>query len=452
MSARLVKLLVVAVLITAAVCYLFYLNPEAVTLHWGSGSEQIISGPLALVLVVAFFIGVFTAAVFAFLIGVRYQLRDWKQSRLERLRESHAQLLVQAREQLAAENFAAARGLLQKIIDKDPADIVARIQLAEVEKRQGQVDEALRILDQARAGQKKNLELLFFAAELQEQQGNRTAAADNLRLVLAKDQRNSKALEALVLHCRALGQFSQAEDYQQQLIRLARTNAEQANRLEHLAELELESALYSRTEDPAEFRDKLERLLQRHRDFVPALYELGCLEQEALNLDKANKLFSKAYKLSPQPRFLEAIAKLWLGVDEPARALANVRNLIQSAELTREQALDGRVFFICLLLYLENIDEAVREREKLRSENSDSRRYQAELAVVDALLLKRNAGIEEAFDVVLDSLLAKEEFSDLRVLAARESVFDEHYRQWAAGARKSRRLAQDTAPRLLTTS
>ncbi|MFN8388938.1 MAG: tetratricopeptide repeat protein [Bdellovibrionota bacterium] len=452
MSARIVKILCFTLIVAALVCYLFLLNPDPVAVRWGRQDAQLIHGPLALILVGVFFLGVFTAAIFSFLIGVRYQLRDWKLARLERTRETHHQLIVQAREQLAASNFDAAQSILRRIVEKDPNDVVARIQLAEVETRQGKHFEALRILDEARASQKKNLELLFLAADLQRNLGNFTASADNLRLVLTKDPKNVSALEQLVEACDELEQFTEGAQYQQQLVRLARTNAEQSLRLEKLADLELKVVVRNASDSNGSLRSGLNDLLQRHRDFVPALYALGRAEQDAVELEKANRLYSKAYKLSPQARFLEAIAKMWLGVDEPGKAIANIRLLTQSTELNHEQMIEGRIFFICLLMYLEATDEAIRERDKLRAEHSGSPGVQAELAIVDAMLARKTSGSDEAFRLLLETLMSHDDYRDLRIVSSSQMLFDPEFRAWAERARNTLVLNQAPKPRLLTVS
>lgn len=443
MSARGIRILAYTVLVAAAVCYLFYLNREPAVVHLGPKAEHTYSGPMAMILIATFFLGVFVSAIFAFLVGVRYQLKDWRLSRAERTRAEHRNLLISAREKFAAGRYDSAQELLRKIIDKDPDDIIARAQLAQAYLAEGKAEQARSVLDEARAEKAKNIEVLFLAADIDRALANHTGAMDNLHLVLAKDARNLKALEQLVAEYAALERFDEALLQQQTLVRYAQTNAEQQTRLERLAGLELSAVKKKFSLDNASLRTALDDLLRRHRDFVPALIELARIERENLNFETAAKLFLKSYKLSPRIEYLRELAEMWLALEEPVKALASVRAALSSKDLSDPARTEGQIFLVALLLYLENIEEAAVERAKLRPRPSD----EYEVKIIDSIILRRTGGPSEAFDVLVRAALEHPPGPALGILV--DSSGSGHP-SWIERAREQRRISVQPAPRLLT--
>ena len=75
-------------------------------------------------------------------------------------------------------------------------DIIARVELSRSLEGQGQAREALRVLEEARASDPKNVEVLFRAAELNQSLNNKTAAIDNLALVLCQHPNRRAAQSA----------------------------------------------------------------------------------------------------------------------------------------------------------------------------------------------------------------------------------------------------------------
>lgn len=451
MSARFTKIILFAALVTGLVCYLFYQNPESATVRWASRPDAVLQAPMALVIVVIFFSGVLCSALFALIIGVRYQLRDWRLSRDERMRKSHHGLLISARERLAAGRYASARELLAKIIERDPSDIIAHIQLAQSYRGEGHPAQALAVLEKARAGHERNAELLFLAAELNRELGNHTAASDNLRLILEKEPRNTFALEALIDSSSKLERYDEAVGLEQQLVRYAQTNQEQQARLDRLALLELLQAKKRYSEDRTLLRSAVEELLKRHRDFVPALVELARLDREAFQLENANKLYLKAFKLTPNVEYLYELCRMWLAVDEPQKAIANVRVLLQSKELAGEARAHAQIFFAALLLRLESIEEATLERRRVREVEGVSPELLAELRVLDAFLLRRNADIDEAFELLFRVALERKECRALEILDDGSVLRYEGLSDWIALAHTRTRTRTEQSPRLLTT-
>ncbi len=398
MPGKIIKLLIV-LLLTAIVSYVFYLNPApAQVFYKPAGSWSL---PMALILITTFFLGVLVTALFAFVIGVRIQLHTWKISKKHKQTIDHHQLIAGARGELALNNFNSARGLFQKIINTDPDDIEARVLLAETYRRDGELKEALRVLEEARVEDKKNVELLLAAAEINEQLGNDTAAFDNAAMVLKLSPKNTFALKRLVSDCERLNRFEEAVTYQEQLLRLI-PREEYDEEQKRLAELELRKA--RKLTPKGKLVAALEEILKRHRDFTEAKAALAALQCDALELDSASKLWSKCFAESGDPTYLERIASMWIHADDPSRAVASVRNALLQKGPKSDIDVAAQVFFISLLLRLEIVDEAKSEFEKLRSVSLVDDEVRKAHTVIKARLLQKDGREDEALEELLTQI------------------------------------------------
>lgn len=359
-----VTVLSLLILVGAIVSYIFYLNPGPIELVYGPG--RTVSAPLALILVTVFAAGFLFASLIAFGLGLRQSWLRWREQQRIRQAELHQQQIVTAREELASGNLTRARTMFQKIIEQDPQNIIARIMLAETYRRGGDPLSALKILDEARAGQRENLELLFLAADLNGELANLTAACDNLTLVLKSQPGNSAALERLAQYSTSLGRAEQTRDYLQRLIKVTPADTAPAVQ-EQLAQSELTIAQKSADPVSPEYKNAVEDVLRRHRDFPPALGALAQVERDGSRLDLATKLWIRAFRFSGNPEYLDAAAQTWLKIDQPARALEAVRNGVIARSADDAVNLHGRMYLISMLLKLEMVEDAQTEIDALTS-------------------------------------------------------------------------------------
>ncbi len=217
MPARLIKVLLVLALIAGAVSYLFFMNPGSVSFVLGPGKT--VQTPVAFFSIVVFCLGAVFAGILSFVFSFRRLLEDWQERRRDRIWKSHIQLLIQGREFLASRSWLQARTVFERMIRENPENIVARMQLVETYLSSGDSAEALRILDEARQTEKRNVELLFRGAEINGLLGNFTAALDNVALVLSKEPGNKRALEEAARYAEALGRLEEAVGYLKTLLR-----------------------------------------------------------------------------------------------------------------------------------------------------------------------------------------------------------------------------------------
>jgi thioredoxin-like negative regulator of GroEL len=112
---------------------------------------------------------------------------------------------------MASGEWGAARAIWEQVLQQDPENTIARVELATCVENLGDVREALKVLDTMRASNHMNAAVLFKAVELNRKLGNNTAAKDNLAL-LVQEAPTKRALELARNIAEELGRIDDAED------------------------------------------------------------------------------------------------------------------------------------------------------------------------------------------------------------------------------------------------
>ena len=386
-------LLIFLIVVASIVSYLFYLNPHSISIALTSTHQ--VQAPAALVIIFVFFSGFVSASVIAFFVAARKSYIYWRE--IHRIRGIQQQLnsLVLGREELAAGNFQKAQAIFRRIIDQEPQHILAHLMLAKTLYHRGQPADALRVLDEARAGHEKNVELLFLAAELNAAMKNFTAASDNLTMVLKLDPQNVSALEKLGSYSRKLSRLEEARQYTERLTKLVSDSRSDTYQRE-LASLELALGNERLSGQPIALKSEVEQILKRHRDYPPALSVLAELERNDSRLDLATRLWVRAYKFSGDRSYLNQIVEMWLKIDQPARALEAVRNGVAARSGDTEIDFEGRFYLVQLLLKLEMIDEAESELQYLHRRLGEGHPYEILQFVLRTRVVARKGNVHEA--------------------------------------------------------
>ena len=396
---NLIRYLVIPIAIIAVVTYLWLLNPEQVSFTYKQGTVW--QGPLALLLIVTFLTGTIFSAIFSFFFGTLRLFSDWLDARKRKTALTAKGLFVVGREYLATGVLDDAESTFRKILLSTPDDIIARTSLAQTLQQKGDLRSALIVLEQARPQHSHNLELLVMLAELNDKLGNKTAAYDNLSLVLKSHPQNIFALEKLVGYCTALERIDEAIQYQRQLIRL-NTNTALETKQEQLADLEFLVA--KKTQDEA----TLEELLKKNRNYAPAMAELASILETKGNFDKASKLLIKAFDKSTDVKYLGQLATLWLKLDDPSKAISQIRAAIKSGQNDENKLIAASLFLVNLLLHLEVIDEARIELNKIdalsKSAPDLSSQYQPIINYFLAITLSREHNNDEAVELMTSTM------------------------------------------------
>ncbi len=363
MPTRIIKLLIPLLLFGAIFSYLFVLNSGSVTVTYGTDRSW--NAPLAIVLTVTFCLGATIAAMVAFFFALKHSYLDWRQTKRQQRLTEHQEVFIKAREHLASGNYSAARTLFKQILEYDPNNIVTRVLLASVYKKEGDLQGALHVLDEARLTHRKNLELTFLAAEIHEELGNYTAAYDNMALAFQADEENTKVLRKMISYCEHLQRFDDALNFQARLVRLTSGDIQRKEQ-ERLALIRFHQAT---NKEGIEKKQALEEVLKKHKDFPSALIELAFIEKAGGNLKEATKLLTRAFVRSQEVSVLNEIAQLWLEAGDPEGAIASLRNAVLYSLPEDRITVQSHLYLVSVLLTVGMLREAKSELQKIKSSN-----------------------------------------------------------------------------------
>ncbi len=355
MISRIIKILTVLIILAAATAVIVF-NPEPITVKLTpTKTFQAMSG---VILLITFCAGFLIAALFGILYGIRGYFRERGLKHREQAAHKFYGEMITARSAEAAGEYSRAAGLWKALIKKDPGDIIARVELSRALSKSGDNDEALRILDKARATDSTNIEVLLRAADCNVLLGNKTAAIDNLALALYHHPHKEASKRARDLS-EEIGRISDAIEYHEKYEEFTGKTEENlyvATRLYY-------KKLLAEHQGDEERREALTKFTKRNQTYAPAFAELARLENKSGNIESAADLFIKAAKKESCPRYWIEAIKLWLSHNDTERALSTAR------AACRNTSGKSRFFLECnsvrLLLDLQNTEEAQDALKKL---------------------------------------------------------------------------------------
>ncbi len=361
MIRRLNKLFAILFIVGVSL-YFVLLNRENITIYLSPSRSLTTSA--GVILIAVFCLGLLMSALVATLFGVKAYLRERGLLNRERQRESFFRDFAEARSFSAAGEWEKAKRLWEQIVRRNPSNGIARIELSRALEHTGNVREALRILEAARAQDSSNLELLLRTASLNAGSGNKTAAIDNLALALYHHPVASAASLARDLS-EDLERFEDAIEYQQRYEKLGGT---MPSLNDHpTPRLMLKQALKEHRDNHEVLRERLKELSRSFPQFAATFHQLAQLEVKNGDIDGAAQYLVKAAQLTPFPSerrhfWLEAM-RLWTSHGMPDRAIASARTAVKGSKDTgRVQA---EVDLIELYVVLGLFEEAMRHVEGL---------------------------------------------------------------------------------------
>ena len=378
MTIKHINRLLVLALITVLIVYVLALNnlPIQVALS----EDWIIRLSSGQLLISAFIFGLLLSFLFAFYLGVRHYLRERGFESRERQRLSFYEGISRARGLAAAGNDAKAAIEWEKQIKRDPTHSIARVELARCLDRQGQTREALRVLDAARAAEPNNIEVLMCAADLNLALGNRTAAIDNLALVLMHQPSATAAFKASKLS-EELGRFDDAIEYLSRAEQLDGDATRIANDRARItmALLEREHACNS-----TQLIDGLRTLARLDPPYIPALIKLADCESARGKIEEAVRLDLSISRLTNSASGWRRAVERWLALDKPERALAAMRSAV--SEANSGSKLQAELDLIRLYVMLDMSEDAKRLLESRANDIEQAAKVSSDIANQLALL------------------------------------------------------------------
>ncbi len=346
-------------LVVALALYVVILNTAPLTVYLTPGTQ--VSGSSGVLLIGTLFFGILLAGIVGLFFGVKGHFRERRLQHQVSQRQAFYEGMMRARAASACGEWGKARSLWEQIIKKDPTDIIARVELSRSLQATGESIEALKVLESARAADPKNEEVLFRAAELNIALGNKTAAIDNLALIL--HNRSSRKAAALARDLsEELGRIEDALEYHAQVLALGTADAELSaigDRLEFRRILKLHEG------NREQLREELRVFSRKRPHFIPALHRLAIIETELGNTEEAAHQYIKAAKASQSSAYWNEIARLWLTSGQPERALAAARSAAK--ETTGEAKLVAELELIRIQLSLNQMEDARRSLDSFEN-------------------------------------------------------------------------------------
>ncbi|RME58346.1 MAG: hypothetical protein D6780_06910, partial [Candidatus Dadabacteria bacterium] len=347
-----VLLIIVGTIITA----LIVMNLQPITVQlWPGKKTELISGVAFLL----FFVSGFAVSL---LLLIFFGIRAWfrEKALLSKERKAHRflQLLLKARGLAAVGAYKEAKKTWEELELIDPTQVLSTVEMALCLLKEGDAQRALKILDRARSVAPNNLEVLHTAALLNAKLGNKTAAIDNLALLLYQCE-TPQLLQMARDYSEEVGRIDDALEYHKRILEISSLSQEEREEfIEKEARLKIKK-LKSSSLSKEELTANLTKLLKEYPD-SPAVY---CELAETLeNPDKLKKIAEQSIKAGQrrkEPTFFFLAATAWQKLNEPNRALAALR--VAKEYLKEEQIKDIILAIVETSVKEGLINEALQE-------------------------------------------------------------------------------------------
>ena len=121
---------------------------------------------LGVIFLLSIFLGFLLAWLFTTYLVLIGAIKRKKVELDYRKSEQFIDSVIEAREAEAARDWDKAKNIWNKIQKKDPSKVFANVEISKVLEHEGKINEALSLIDMARAAAPENIEVLFRAVDL----------------------------------------------------------------------------------------------------------------------------------------------------------------------------------------------------------------------------------------------------------------------------------------------
>jgi uncharacterized integral membrane protein len=319
MISRINKLLGAVVLISLTL-YIVLTNREQAQVYLTDGHQY--SAPLGVVLIATFILGTLCTAAVAAFFGLRLSLRERSKRAAERRKEQREKLYVEARSLRAGGDLLRAQRILEQLFRQGHNKLIVLLELIKVLVELGEHNEALRLVGENRPQFEGNTELILAAAQLHTFAGNKTAALDNLDLLLRSQANQSITSQAMLL-------AEELERYDDSLVYLEKLRAFGVDDRESAARIKFKKIMKEATQRPFPYRE-VKNLTKKYPEFSMGLRALAQEEEKNGNIKAAAQFFMRAAKQDNTFVGWKPAVDLWVVHNNPDNAVAASRTAIES--------------------------------------------------------------------------------------------------------------------------
>lgn len=395
---KVIKLLLILIIVGTAL-YVVNLNSESLTVFFSKSKSYTASS--GLVLILTFISGFIFASLIAVIFGIKNYLKEKKMQRVQRAQKSFYSEMLSARSLSAASLYEKATDAWSRLIKKDPTDLIARLELAKCLIESGSLKNALKVLDETRGVDSTNTEVLITAANLNIKLNNKTAALDNLALLLYHSPSIAIADKARRLS-EEIGRFDDALEYHKKYLSLGGEDNSSDNFQARIEFNKLPEIKDNCTEVTKEVIKEYRNFVKKYPDYVPAIINLARIQRINGEVDKAAQTLITAAKESGDASYWQEAAKLWIDNNMVDNALAAAK--VGVREASGEKKLEAEVIYIKLLIALNKLEEAkehlINFYKLASSENQDVNNELAKnILILHGLCLNRMGEYKESANI-----------------------------------------------------
>lgn len=350
---KIIKLLLVLLIVGTAL-YIVNLNSSELTVAFSKSKTY--SASTGLILILTFLSGFIFATLIASIFGIKNYFKEKRMERKQREQASFYSEILKARSLSAVNLFTEATEAWSKLIKKDPTNLIARLELAKCLIKSGGLKNALKVLDETRAVDSSNTEVLMTAAHLNEELNNKTAALDNLALLLYNSPSAYIANKARKLS-KEIGRYDDALEYHKKYLSLGGSdedsNFEAELQLKKLPSLDLKNdqSAYDKNTVKA-----YRAFIKRYPKFVEARIKFAEILKHNGEFDNACEILVEAAQESGDASYWQAAAKLWIDNNMVDNALAAAKVAVREASGFKK--LETQIVYIKLLIAVNKLEEA----------------------------------------------------------------------------------------------
>ncbi len=357
---RLRILLFVVIVLFSLLGYITYLNHEtSTTLFLIQGKPLTTSLPA--VIIVSFAAGALIVFVAGLIRDLFEGLKEFRRERRARRREALHVEIAKGLDFLTRGEVEKSRIHLTSALKRDPKnqDIYGR--LSDIHASQGDLKEAVKVLERALAINSRNVEILLKKARLHDNLGNMAMAIEALERALIVSPNNQTALTELRdLYLRQKN-WKEALSYQEKIMKILRSEMEDSEENSLYLGLKYEYARSLARDGNEESLDRALRLskeiIKQEKRFQPAYILMGEIYQNQKQWAEAGRILGKGFRVSRSVIFLRHLEDLYLKRDDPKTLLKIYRRTLES----NPENLVIPFFYSQLCLKLNMLDEAMDE-------------------------------------------------------------------------------------------
>lgn len=398
MIKRITRLLILC--FVAGLCiYFVTINQKEITL--AVSDQNSLTASSGIIVLAAFSLGILVATLAGALYAFQGFLRERKLLKNEKLKALYDQAILEARSFSASGDYKRAKLAWEKLISKHPNDLLPRLELAEVYQKLGEHQQALKALDEARQLFPHNDELHYRAASLHTNQGNLTAAIDNLALIISQNG-SSRAVKSARDLSITLQRYEDALEYNERLKEIEGGSPQIKETVGDLRALILIRDLKNK---PEELSSALTKHLMSFERSIPALTELSKLKLAEGCPDEAAQCLHRAFKVSLDSAHIREARTIWLNHGFKDKALSSIKTWVRDA--IGCAALEARLELAKTYLLIGQDSDASYEIDQLERESyAQTHEAKRDLAIMKAIIAYRSR----------DSLRSIEAFKEVEVL------------------------------------